>query len=207
MSQYKRALDQRDSHIQTLRFACGALVVGCLLLGFGWYKAPQNLTIHNPPDLRSGSTRAWWEIDPSTVYAFSYYIFQQLNRWTKDGSVDYERNIHDLGAFLSPSCQSFLDRDFTNRKAANELKDRVRGVYEIPGRGFKHSRVDIESRDSWVVYLDLVTDEHYLSEKVKSTFVRYPVRVIRNDVNPELNPWGLQLDCYAEAPQLLREVD
>ena len=45
----------------------------------GWMMSSRNLTIHNPPDLRSGSSRPWWEIPPSTVYAFSFYIFQQLN--------------------------------------------------------------------------------------------------------------------------------
>ncbi len=182
---------------------CVGLVAGCLLLGYGWYSAPQNLTVHNPPDLRSGSTRAWWEVPPTTVYGFAYYIFQQLNRWPKDGSVDYEHNIHRLQAFLTSSCRVFLEKDAAQRKNANELKNRERAVYEIPGRGFKNSRVDVKDRDNWVVYLDLVTDEDYMGERVKSTLVRYPVRVVRNDVDPELNPWGLQLDCYAEVPQRL----
>lgn len=201
MSRHKRALDERDSHINSLRIVCAALLCGCVLMGLGWYSAPKNLTIHNPPDLRSGSTRAWWEVHPSTVYAFAYYIFQQLNRWPKDGSVEYESNIHNLQAFMTPSCRSFLQSDFARRLRANELKNRERAVYEIPGRGFKSSRVDVKGRDSWVAYLDLVTDEHYLGEPVKSTLVRYPLRVVRNDVDPERNPWGLQLDCYAEVPE------
>lgn len=209
MSRHKRALDDRDSHIRSLRIACAALVCGCLLLGYGWHSAPKDLTVHNPPDLRSGSTRAWWEVPPSTVYSFAYYIFQQLNRWPKDGSVEYEQNIYNLQAFLTSSCRSFLEKDFERRKAANELKNRERSVLEIPGRSFNNSRVDVEGRDSWVAYLDLVTDERYMSEPVKKSLVRYPIRVIRNDIDPERNPWGLVLDCYAEAPQLLsiREGD
>ncbi|MFN3769432.1 MAG: PFL_4703 family integrating conjugative element protein [Ectopseudomonas guguanensis] len=203
MSRHKRALDDRDSHIRSLRIGCAVLFCGCLLLGYGWYSAPKDLTVHNPPDLRSGSTRAWWEVPPSTVYSFAYYIFQQLNRWPKDGSVEYEQNIYNLQAFLTSSCRSFLEKDFERRKAANELKNRERSVLEIPGRGFKNSRVEVEGRDSWVAYLDLVTDERYMSEPVKSSLVRYPIRVIRNDVDPERNPWGLVLDCYAEVPQLL----
>ncbi|MHB0818466.1 PFL_4703 family integrating conjugative element protein [Stutzerimonas stutzeri] len=203
MSRHKRALDDRDGHIKTLRMVCVGLVFGCLLLGLGWYSAPKNLTIHNPPDLRSGSTRAWWEVPPSTVYGFAYYIFQQLNRWPKDGSVEYEQNIYNLQAFMTSSCRAFLESDFNRRKAANELNNRERAVYEITGRGFTNSRVDVESRNSWVAYLDLVTDEHYMAEPVKSTLVRYPIRVVRSDVDPERNPWGLQLDCYAEVPQLL----
>ncbi len=103
MSRHKRALDDRDSHIKTLRTTCGVLVFGCLLLGYGWYSAPKDLTIHNPPDLRSGSTRAWWEVPPSTVYSFAYYIFPQLNRGPKDGSVEYQKNIYNLQSFQTSS--------------------------------------------------------------------------------------------------------
>ncbi len=79
MSKFRHALQNRDQHILTLRMICGVLVL-CLFVAFaGWMRAPAKLTIHNPPDLRSGSTRAWWEVPLPTVYAFSFYIFQQLN--------------------------------------------------------------------------------------------------------------------------------
>lgn len=89
MSKFKNALNARDNHIRTLRAACGIMLVLLVLSMLGWMMSPRNLTIHNPPDLRSGSSRLWWEISPSTVYAFSFYIFQQLNSWPKDGDVDY----------------------------------------------------------------------------------------------------------------------
>ena len=33
---------------------------------------------------------------------------------------------------------------------------------------------------------------------VKQTDVRYPLEIVLADVDPEQNPWGLQLDGYAE---------
>ncbi len=84
MSRFRHALLNRDQHILTLRIICGVLVLLLLVSFGGWINAPRNLTIHNPPDLRAGSTRAWWEIPDSTVYAFTFYIFQQLNAWPKD---------------------------------------------------------------------------------------------------------------------------
>ncbi len=64
MSRFRHAVKNRDQHILTLRIACGVLVVFLLVASIGWMRAPDNLTIHNPPDLRSGSTRAWWEVPP-----------------------------------------------------------------------------------------------------------------------------------------------
>src|SRR3546814_3697028 len=59
-----------QAHVKTLRLGAGALFVVALLLGFGWWSAPKSLTIHVPPDLRSGSTRKWWDVPPESVYAF-----------------------------------------------------------------------------------------------------------------------------------------
>ncbi|STU59953.1 integrating conjugative element protein, PFL_4703 family [Klebsiella pneumoniae subsp. ozaenae] len=75
MSRFRHAVKNRDQHILTLRAACGVLVVFLLVAILGWMRAPSSLTIHNPPDLRSGSTRAWWEVPPSTVYSFGLLYF------------------------------------------------------------------------------------------------------------------------------------
>ena len=207
MSQYKREVDRQKDHIKTLRIGAGALVIIALFNGWGWTQSPKQLTVHNPPDLRSGSTRLWWEIEPSTVYAFGFYIFQQLNRWPTNGEADYVRNINALDPYLTPSCKNYLNRDFNDRKMANELKDRERAVYEIPGRGLDARRIHVNSRDDWTVDLDLVTDEFYLGEKVKTSMVRYPVHIIRYDADPERNAFGLQVNCYAQTPQRLEWQD
>jgi len=74
------------------------------------------------------------------------------------------------------------------------------------GRGYAQNptlRVQQLSRDAWRVNLDLNADEYYLTEAVKRTAVRYPLRVVRYDINAEANPWGLALDCFDGTPQRL----
>lgn len=203
MSPFKHALAARDAHILTLRLALAAMTAVMLALCYGWYRAPQDLTIHNPPDLRHGSTRPWWDVPPGDVYAFTFYIFQQLNRWPANGDEDYPRNISRLRTYLTPACQAKLNRDYQARRDRGELRGRVRGVYEIPGRGFSPERVQVLSRDNWTVTLDLSVDEYYQAEPVKRALVRYPVSVVRFDIDPEKNPWGLALDCFAATPRKL----
>jgi integrating conjugative element protein (TIGR03746 family) len=203
ISPFKHALAARDAHIASLRLALGIMAVVVVTMGYGWYRAPQDLTIHIPPDLRHGSTRAWWEISPGDIYAFTFYIFQQINRWPADGEEDYQRNITRLRAYLTPSCQSKMNRDWQQRKDRGELRERVRGIYEIPGRGFTPERVMVLSRDRWTVTLDLSVDEYYQAEPVKRALVRYPVSVVRQDIDAEKNPWGLALDCFVGTPQKL----
>jgi hypothetical protein len=67
MSRFKNEVAHLQAHVKTLRLGAGALFVVALLLGFGWWSAPKSLTIHVPPDLRSGSTRKWWDVPPESV--------------------------------------------------------------------------------------------------------------------------------------------
>ena len=62
-------------------------------------------------------------------------------------------------------------------------------------------RVKQLDRDSWLVKLDLNADEYYAAEPVKRVVVRYPLRVVRFDLDAERNKWGLALDCYQGTPQ------
>ena len=206
MSRFRNRVDAQQAHILSLRLAVGLLSVLCLGLWFGWQAAPRDLTVHVPPDLRAGSTRLWWDIPPENIYAFALYIFGQLNRWPSNGEQDYPAAIQALRAYLTPACQAFLEGDFAYRKSAGELRQRVRGVHEILGRGYSDDpqlRVQQLDHNSWRVNLDLNADEYLAAEPVKRALVRYPLRVVRFDVDPQRNRWGLALDCYQDLPQKL----
>jgi len=204
MSRFKNEVEHLRAHIKTLRIGAIALLLIALMMGAGWWSAPRHLTIHVPPDLRSGSTRKWWDVPPESVYAFAFYVFQQLNRWPTNGEEDYARNLHTLLAYFTPACRAFLQADYDYRRNAGELRQRVRGIYEIPGRGYGDNpaaRVRVVSPNDWLVTLDLSADEYYGAEQVKRVLVRYPIKVVRADVDPARNPFGLMLDCYDGTPQ------
>jgi integrating conjugative element protein (TIGR03746 family) len=204
MSRFKNEVSRLEAHVKTLQVGAALLFVLSLMAGTGWWSAPRDMTIHVPPDLRSGSTRKWWEVPPETVYTFSFYIFQQLNRWPNDGEQDYPRNLTQLDAYLTPSCKTMLQAEFEQRRAAGELRKRTRGVFEIPERGYGDDpsfRVKALGADAWLVNLDLTVDEYFGSERVKRALVRYPLHVVRMDIDPERNPFGLALNCYSGTPQ------
>lgn len=204
MSRFKNEIRHLESHIKTLRIAIISILILAIFMGLGWLRAPKNLTIHVPPDLRSGSTRAWWDVPPESVYTFAFYIFQQLNRWPTDGDTDYSNNIHVLSPYFTQSCQTFLNTDYQIKRDNGELRRRIRGIYEIPGRGYSDDpllRVRVISNDEWLVTLDVAADEYFGSEQVKRALVRYPLRIVKMDIDPERNPFGLAIDCYDSTPQ------
>jgi integrating conjugative element protein (TIGR03746 family) len=204
MSRFQNEVVNLQAHVRTLRFVSIALLLLALLLALGWWNAPRELTIHVPPDLRTGSVRKWWDVPPESVYAFAFYVWQQLHRWPTNGEEDYTRNIHALSSYLTPACKTFLERDFSTRRDAGELRQRVRGIYEIPGRGYGEApavRVQTVSNRDWIVTLDVTADEYYGAEQVKRALIRYSLKIVRLDVDPQRNPFGLAIDCYSVPPQ------
>lgn len=204
MSKQKKALDGREAHIFTLRALLVLLVLALFYTINGWSGAPERIKIDIPPDLRSGSTRGIAERHPFNVYAFGYYIFQQLNNWPVEGVGDYKERINQLSCYLTPEYKSWLDRDYERRIKKHEL-NRTRAAQEMPERPYSSNRVFTESSDSWVSYYDLNIKETYRGEKVKDIFARYPIRIVRWDVNPECNMWGLALDGYYKNPSRLEK--
>ncbi|MCY3810307.1 MAG: TIGR03746 family integrating conjugative element protein [Gammaproteobacteria bacterium] len=203
MSRYRNALAGQREAIRALWGAVGVALVCALILGIGWMTAPNDLRIHIPPDLSAGATVRPDAPAPPHVYTFGLYIWQQLYRWPNDGAREYPAKLDALVHFLTPACRQDRLDDFAERNARRELAGRQRAVWEIPGRGYAVERVFDEGGGSWVVSLDLMIEETVLGERVKSPAVAYPVRVVRYDVDRELNPWGLALDCLAGVPRAI----
>ena len=79
-------------------------------------------------------------------------------------------------------------------------------MQEITGHGYEERRVDVLAPGVWVVWLDLDLFESVKGMTVKTTAIRYPLRIVSLDIDPEANPWGLALDGYAnDGPRRLSE--
>ena len=204
MTRYKKLDDSNQSHIMTLRIL---LVIMTLALAFsleGWRSSPENIRVDIPPDLRVGSTQKVGERYPSSVYAFGYYIFQQLNNWPTNGTKDYKERIASLACYITPKFRGTLERDYEKRGKLNEL-NRQRAIQEIPGHGYEPKRVYIESPERWVAFYDISVKETFRSETIKDIFVRYPLKITSYSADPECNPWGLALDGYYRKPNRLED--
>ncbi len=205
---YQAKLDDVRAHVLSLRIVIALELVVIAGLWYGWHQAPTHLTLHYPPDLRSGAVLGIGEMPPATVYAFGYYIFQQLNRWPEDGATDYGRQIFRLSPYLTPSYRAELLTDLERRGRRGELTGRTRSVSEAPGRGYEERRIELLGDGAWRVWLDVELTETVKGMTVKKTRLRYPLRVVRHAVDPESNPWQLALDGFGEAqPRRLDETD
>jgi len=205
MRRYRTEIDNVRAHLRSLGVVIGLQFVVILALWFGWSQAPKQLTVHMPPDLRSGATLSVNEVPDANVYAFAFYIFQQLNRWPENGAKDYGKAIFRISPYVTPRYQSELLADLDLKGRQGELAYRVRGVQEIAGHGYEERRVDVLAPGVWVVWLDLNLVESVKGMTVKQTAIRYPLRVVSLAVDPEANPWGLALDGFvSKGPRRLK---
>lgn len=199
MARYTDALAQANWYIKCLLGVVAASVTVAAMALFGWRSAERDVTVHIPPDLTTGAQIKVGrkEVPPSNVYLFAFYIWQQLNRWSLNGQQDYGSQIYKLQAFFTPACQQQLINDMTTRAGQGELDQRTRSVMEIPGLGYRDGRVLAHADGSWNVLLDTQIIESSRGVPVKDAFVRYPLHVVRYDIDRELNPWQLAIDCYS----------
>lgn len=199
MRRYRYEIDNVRSHVHSLWvvIALQALIIAGLW--FAWVRMPSSMTVHIPPDLRSGAVLRLDEVPPANVYTFGFYILQQLNRWPSNGSKDYGEAIYRVSAYLTPQFREDLLRDMQQKARDGELAHRTRGLQAVAGEGYAANRVELLSADQWVIWLDLDLVENLKGMTVKRTRIRYPLRVVRYPVDAEANPWGLALDGYADS--------
>ena len=203
MFRYQKLADDQRAHIISLRLVIVLQLIVIAGLWYGWRSAPQHITVHIPPDLRSGAVQGVNEIPDYNVYVFAHYIFQQLNRWQQDGAVDFGQRIYSLSPYLTPRYRTQLLGKYQQRGQGGQLSERVRAIHLVPGHGYQESQVEIIDGDTWIVSLDMELTETVRGLTVKNPTIRYPLRIVRYDIDPELNPWGLALDGYGATPRRL----
>ena len=197
---YLDALATARSANKTLR---NMVVIVAALGAGGMYfagRTPHEIEVHLAPNIQGGDsiTVSGGEspVPDVNVYGFAYYIWQQINRWQSDGFTDYGKQIYYYHAYITPSCRAQLENDMQTRGSAGELRSRTRIITEIPGFGFAPNRVIAQGTNAWTVLLDMQLQESFKGQQIKDAYIRYPMRVVRYDVDREKNPWRLAIDCY-----------
>jgi integrating conjugative element protein (TIGR03746 family) len=205
---YQSQIGLQTAHIASLRFVIALLVLINVATWYGWTSAPDQLTVHVPPDLRTGASMKVHEIPAEDVFTFATHIFQRLQRWEQDGAKDYAARIFELQYFLTPRYQEALERDFRERFKSGQLRRARRGAQPLQDAAYEPDRVQVLGNSAWVVFLDLQISEWVEDLEIKQVPIRFPLRIVRLDIDREKNPWGLALDGYPEGlwPENLNDI-
>ena len=139
MRRYRHEIDNVRAHLRTLWAVIGLEALIIAALWYGWSQAPKALTVHVPPDLRSGATLTVEAVPPANVYSFAFYIFQQVNRWPEDGARDYGRAIFRVSPYLTPRYRAELLADLDPRAAGVSWPTACTGSRGSPATASKNA--------------------------------------------------------------------
>ncbi len=209
---YRNENENLKVRIKYLHVFIGLLVLIVGGMGIGWDRARKDAVLHLPPNLEEAGLVKINQPERIHIYAFATRILQVINHWQSDGSTDYGKAIDSVRPYLTPRCYAELKYDQEQRLVnpvdgvgtpVDELTGRVRSMQPLLAADktkiFDDAKVTVHSPGEWTAVLDMHIEEQVKGMLVKSVNVRYPVRVIRYDVDLNANPWGLALDCY-DAP-------
>ncbi len=160
-------------------------------------------TLWVPPDTSNGAMVQKNMPDKANIYGFSNYIMQYLYHWPIDGAEDYKKNVFDLSFYITPNFKAWLDKDYgtsANFAGINELSGRQRMLLPLDQKRYSSASVKPLADGVWEITLYYQLREHYKREKIKDTPMRYRLRVVRSEVDPERNAWGLKIDGFVESP-------
>lgn len=207
MSRAKNELDNEILKKKTWRgmtFFLGFLLVLGMLVHQSRIQA---IDVHIPPELSSAVVQKAGHIPKPNVYLFTSNILQALNNWTVNGETDFKRNIEAYQHYLTPSFKAQLLKLYDNKNQRGELSERIRGIQELFGHEYDESKVHSLATNVWRVELDLKIREWFRGMKVKEVDLMFPMRVVRYDINRQLNPWGMALDGFITLPQRIKSND
>ncbi|WP_199438338.1 DUF2895 family protein [Vibrio owensii] len=199
-------VESLKAHIRSLRVIC-LILTG--LLGYSVYSNLNQLDdiiVHIPPDLSNGASMNVGEVPPAAVFVYTTHLWIEFNTWMTNGTTDAFENISSYREYFSPKFMELMRKEYDGKNARKEL-ERQRRLTLLPGTGLEAmKRVIPVTKNSWVVYLDVVDEEFYLGERVKNAKIRYALLVEKVETTVDKNPIGVRIVGFKEKPKLLREL-
>ncbi|MCG8033805.1 MAG: TIGR03746 family integrating conjugative element protein, partial [Candidatus Thiodiazotropha taylori] len=96
------------------------------------------------------------------VYAFAFYIFQQLNRWPDDGAKDYGKAIFRISPYVTPRYRTDLMTDLEQRGRKGEPVYLITPAVECKLKWLFFGCSDIRLKGCFGRESDSAVNEQYL---------------------------------------------
>lgn len=167
------------------------------------------MRVYIPPKIpSSGLTTTSKAVPLATVYGFAFYVWQSVNHWENDGLQNYKQQITQYSPYFTPTFKNSLIQNYNNLLNQGELQDRIRIMQGMSGSEYSPLDVKYIGHDTWIVYLKMRLTEMINSNGkiVKDVQMYYTLKVVRYDVDPNSNHWGLAIAGFAASPARIKTI-
>lgn len=196
--------EARDKHITSLRYVILGLIVTIVLLVIALTASSKTQRMFVPPSFDEGGRLTANQVPDVYAYQFSLALWKKMNVWESDGAKEFPENIYKYQNYFTAGCRETLESQFYALRRKGELKDRKRAMVESPESPYSASKVQKAADGVWNVDLDVILRESVGNTQVKNNLMHYPIRVVYYDIDVDLNPWGLAIDCFYDQPTLVK---
>ena len=160
-----------------------------------------------PPKLEFGKVISTDDINHEQVYRLAGEVMQGLYHWEESGKVNFKKKINKLSAYLTPEYKQFLldQHDELNSSSTGEL-NKTRALIPLHNvNQYQKSFVTpIKNNTAFIVLIDFILQSHLENHLIQNTKIRYTVKVVIRDIDPNYNPWGWQLGIPPVKPLRLK---
>jgi integrating conjugative element protein (TIGR03746 family) len=190
LAEAQRQIRQRNTVILSL----GALLAVALI---GWQAKQNDISVHVRPGLTASVTAKPNEMPSENVFNFALTLMMQIYRWRDEAKVDYKKNVDGLHVYMTDKCRLYLLEDAKQRENSGELSQRTRVWEPLPESYYSAERVQAIDGNTWLVTIDASIRESVRGETVKDGYFRYQIFVETTAADRDVNPYGLQFNCFA----------
>lgn len=202
----KNKFSETNRYIRFLHRCIIGLIILLGLFSFAFVRIPKFITVYTPPDTSKAFMHKVAEIPSHAVYSFARTFWESLNYCEKDCADEYPQRLSSYSHYLTRRCLTDLQRHFDNNRGLYSYRNRV--LLPTENALFNESSVKALSADNWLVKLEYNLKDEVSGSLTRYNRILYPLMVVRSNRPLDLNPLGLEVDCYyGNGPTILEQYD
>ena len=203
------APEKFNEYLREIRFLHRALfgmIVAVLVLGIAYLRFPRTIEIQTAPDISKSFVQKIGEVPPATVYGFARTLWETLNYCAEDCGEEYPQRLKDYSPYLTRNCYRDLNDHFRRNRGLFNFRSRL--LLPTENAMYSSDKIRQISSDAWYVKVEYELRDLVDGTETRKSLMLYPLRIVRSDKPRDVNPFGLDVDCYFDdGPVVLSRPD
>ena len=172
--------------IRFLRRALFGMIIAVGVLGVAFLRFPRLIEIHTAPDISKSFTQK--------IYC------------AEDCGEEYPQRLKDYSPYLTRNCYRDLNEHFRRNRGLFNFRSRL--LLPTENAMYSSDKIRQISSDAWYVKVEYELRDLVDGTETRKSLMLYPLRIVRSDKPRDVNPFGLDVDCYFDdGPVVLSRPD
>lgn len=195
----QQAQDKRFLHriILILSLALFALV-------YAIWRIPNQFTVYIPPDVSKGFVTKVDDVPLDSIYGFARILWESINFCDQNCGQEYPKMLDTYRNYLTNRCHIQLSEHYQQNRELYQYRSRL--LLPTEKAMFSTNSVRRIADETWYVNLEYELRDEVSGMKIRSNVMYYPIKVVKSYRPTNVNPIGLEVDCFfGDGPVLIKK--